>query len=396
MPLEPFGDFLAAVAHLAERDAGADGRAAREYLDAFSKRRQIVAQIERQVRAARQPRAGDQGRRRRAGLHRDRARREPRHQPARSARVDRPHHRLDRPRGSAGRSSTTCRVRRLDAVAAPRVLDEGIDVPDANLGIVMSASRTRRQMIQRMGRILRRKRAGVARPLRDHVRQGHAGGSRQPHRARRLPRRDRAHLRGDGRVRRRAASTQLDAFLAAPGPAVVPEPEHLDRYEPAASRPRASTDGARLEMRWSQSLTDGLGLELAYTLAHVHAHDPDAGPRPTSIRAARRPAPASRSDTPRTSRLSSPSCRTIGKPKVEPKRLSTGQQALEIARIGRRGASAAPDAAKHHRSWSSGGRCSTRPWPAAARDVTSFRSRMSSSGKARVEERLIFSAAVRS
>ena len=52
------------------------------------------------------------------------------------------------------------RVRELDAVAAPRVLDEGIDVPDANLGIVMSASRTRRQMIQRMGRILRRKRPG--------------------------------------------------------------------------------------------------------------------------------------------------------------------------------------------------------------------------------------------
>ena len=44
MPLEPFGDFLAAVAHLAERDGGADGRAARDYLDAFSKRRQIVAQ----------------------------------------------------------------------------------------------------------------------------------------------------------------------------------------------------------------------------------------------------------------------------------------------------------------------------------------------------------------
>ena len=44
MPLDPFGDFLAAVAHLAERDAGADGRAAREYLDAFSKRREIVAQ----------------------------------------------------------------------------------------------------------------------------------------------------------------------------------------------------------------------------------------------------------------------------------------------------------------------------------------------------------------
>ena len=42
------------------------------------------------------------------------------------------------------------------------MLDEGVDVPDANLGIVMSASRTRRQMIQRMGRILRRKQPGVA------------------------------------------------------------------------------------------------------------------------------------------------------------------------------------------------------------------------------------------
>ena len=31
-----------------------------------------------------------------------------------------------------------------------QVLDEGIDVPDADLGIVMSASRTRRQMIHRV------------------------------------------------------------------------------------------------------------------------------------------------------------------------------------------------------------------------------------------------------
>jgi RNA polymerase primary sigma factor len=40
------------------------------------------------------------------------------------------------------------------------VLDEGVDVPNANLGLVVSASRTRRQMIQRMGRILRRKPLG--------------------------------------------------------------------------------------------------------------------------------------------------------------------------------------------------------------------------------------------
>lgn len=42
-------------------------------------------------------------------------------------------------------------------LAAPRVLDEGIDVPVADLAVIASASRSRRQMIQRMGRILRKK-----------------------------------------------------------------------------------------------------------------------------------------------------------------------------------------------------------------------------------------------
>lgn len=46
---------------------------------------------------------------------------------------------------------------RLKAIAAPKVLDEGIDVPAADLAVIVAASKTRRQMIQRMGRILRRK-----------------------------------------------------------------------------------------------------------------------------------------------------------------------------------------------------------------------------------------------
>jgi superfamily II DNA or RNA helicase len=45
----------------------------------------------------------------------------------------------------------------VDVICAPRVLDEGIDVPEADLAIVLGASATRRQMIQRMGRVLRRK-----------------------------------------------------------------------------------------------------------------------------------------------------------------------------------------------------------------------------------------------
>ena len=50
----------------------------------------------------------------------------------------------------------------LQAVVAPRVLDEGVDVPDAELAVVLAAFRTRRQMIQRLGRVLRRKPHGRA------------------------------------------------------------------------------------------------------------------------------------------------------------------------------------------------------------------------------------------
>jgi superfamily II DNA or RNA helicase len=46
---------------------------------------------------------------------------------------------------------------RLVALVAPRVLDEGIDVPAADVALVLAAFRTRRQMVQRLGRVLRLK-----------------------------------------------------------------------------------------------------------------------------------------------------------------------------------------------------------------------------------------------
>jgi RNA polymerase primary sigma factor len=48
----------------------------------------------------------------------------------------------------------------IRAVSAPRVLDEGVDVPAADLAVILGASRTRRQMVQRMGRVLRLKADG--------------------------------------------------------------------------------------------------------------------------------------------------------------------------------------------------------------------------------------------
>lgn len=49
---------------------------------------------------------------------------------------------------------------KLKVLAAPMILDEGIDVPEADLGIILSANHSKRQMIQRMGRIIRKKSDG--------------------------------------------------------------------------------------------------------------------------------------------------------------------------------------------------------------------------------------------
>ena len=49
---------------------------------------------------------------------------------------------------------------RYGAVVTSKVLDEGVDVPDAELGIIMSGTGSGRELIQRLGRILRPKRDG--------------------------------------------------------------------------------------------------------------------------------------------------------------------------------------------------------------------------------------------
>jgi RNA polymerase primary sigma factor len=45
-------------------------------------------------------------------------------------------------------------------LCAPRILDEGIDVPDSDLAVVLSGSKQPRQTVQRLGRIIRRKSDG--------------------------------------------------------------------------------------------------------------------------------------------------------------------------------------------------------------------------------------------
>lgn len=50
----------------------------------------------------------------------------------------------------------------LPVLAAPRILDEGVDVPEADLGLVLAANRSKRQIVQRLGRVIRRKADGRA------------------------------------------------------------------------------------------------------------------------------------------------------------------------------------------------------------------------------------------
>ena len=159
MPQGSFSAFLIAVSHLAEHDAGPNGKAAVTYLEAFSRRREIVATSRAKYEVL--SRFAPLIKQAEGGL-------------LFTQTVKAANHVINRldpllnieiitgetSRGERERILDELRAGTIDAVAAPRVLDEGIDVPNANLGIVISASRTRRQMIQRMGRILRRKPLG--------------------------------------------------------------------------------------------------------------------------------------------------------------------------------------------------------------------------------------------
>ena len=328
MPLSPFGDFMAAVAHLADRDSGPDGRAARDYLDVFTLRRQIVAQssgkYEMLGRLAPAIRDAD------GSLLFTETVRGANHA---INRLD-PHVAIELITGSTGRRQRKeilgdLRGRRLDAVAAPRVLDEGIDVPDADLGIVMSASRTRRQMIQRMGRILRRKRPGgrarfVIMFARDTIEDPALRTER------------------DGfveEIERISEATgifaedtfdQLDAFLSRPGPEHVAEPERLAGHETLLADAWAAVggDGAAVV----RELVDALGVEEAYGYLRF-ARRVDDPLRDVAQRelAARLPRPG-RDRTPYLE-IELVDLPEVATPKVEPHKLSTGASPLAIRSV---------------------------------------------------------------
>jgi superfamily II DNA or RNA helicase len=176
---------LAAIVADAERSGrdGAQSRVAREYLSVVRERRSVAAGARRKVDVV-------------AGLAPGLAR----HRTlVFTDTVEQAEAVVRRLRGAGAPAATLhgeldARARRsrlarfgrgeLIVLAAPRVLDEGVDLPDADVAVALSAFRTRRHLVQRLGRVLRLKPDGrgahlvllhASGTLEDPARGGHHG-----------------------------------------------------------------------------------------------------------------------------------------------------------------------------------------------------------------------------
>lgn len=159
---EPFGRFIAEVNDLAGT-AGPEKGPARAYLKSWSQRRALMAQSRAKLNAlgvlADSIRAAD-----RSFVFtesKSSANRIARRLVNDSGIVAAAHH-SDIDRDTRHEILKDFGAGRLKALATVRTLEEGVDVPEADLGIIMAASKQRRQMVQRMGRIMRLKEDGRA------------------------------------------------------------------------------------------------------------------------------------------------------------------------------------------------------------------------------------------
>ena len=160
LPSQPFGEYMRAVQRLRASETPEGSKLAGFYLSAFSKRRQLLAQSRSKLDAISALSPAVNAAERTIVFAQTVA--------AADAAID-----CLAAKGQSGaviealmdaeerRDAFTAFERGdYNVVAAPKLLDEGVDVPAADLGIVLATSRSRRQLIQRMGRLIRRKADG--------------------------------------------------------------------------------------------------------------------------------------------------------------------------------------------------------------------------------------------
>jgi superfamily II DNA or RNA helicase len=155
---EPFGEFMLEVSELAAEAVwnpcvGAAGK----YLKAFTRRREILANASGKWKAlnALRPAIANADRSLIFTQTKDAARRAA--DVVQNSGIAADAITSDSPGDERSALLESFRRGTLRVLAAPKVLDEGVDVPAADLGLIVAASRQRRQMIQRMGRVIRRK-----------------------------------------------------------------------------------------------------------------------------------------------------------------------------------------------------------------------------------------------
>ncbi len=154
---EPFGEFIKEVQAKAEGGEGDATMAARLFLSAFAKRRELLA--ETPAKQAGLYKLGDALRNaNRAIIFTQTIAAADRavsivHELKLTAEAIHSQMKREERRDTLDRFADGA----LQVIVAPQVLDEGIDVPEVDLAVIIAASKTRRQMVQRMGRVLRRK-----------------------------------------------------------------------------------------------------------------------------------------------------------------------------------------------------------------------------------------------
>ena len=153
----PFGEFMKTVTKLAEQRDLPEGRLASRYLSAFSKRRSLLADCQGKVDSLGTLAPALAKSDRSIVFSETKASAEAGSAVLREHGVQSSAYSSGLDRLARTRVLQQFRSGALTNLVAPRVLDEGIDVPAVDVGVIIASSSSRRQMIQRMGRVLRLK-----------------------------------------------------------------------------------------------------------------------------------------------------------------------------------------------------------------------------------------------
>ena len=157
LPSDPFEEFMKALNHLKNSGTVKERMAASKYWSASQKRKELLAETPAKalVLDALCPSIIDANRVLVFTQTIEAARKAADRLRTNGVNASAIHSQLNRSDRSA--ILDTFKVGSIKVIVAPKVLDEGVDVPEADLAIILAASQQRRQMVQRMGRVLRKK-----------------------------------------------------------------------------------------------------------------------------------------------------------------------------------------------------------------------------------------------